>query len=81
MNRSRVIEISMRARENGLPTCSVCGERCSGYDSQPTDASSFRLRSAVDDSGRVGLYDASRELPDRAVSKSSEFLGPRGKVR
>jgi len=31
-----VIEISMRARENGLPTCSVCGERCRGYDTQPT---------------------------------------------
>jgi hypothetical protein len=30
------IEISMRARENGLPTCSVCDERCSGYDTQPT---------------------------------------------
>ena len=30
------IEITMRARENGLPTCSVCGARCSGYDSQPT---------------------------------------------
>ncbi len=30
------IEISMRARENGLPTCSICGERCSRYDSQPT---------------------------------------------
>ncbi len=30
------IEISMRARENGLPTCSVCGERCSRYDSQRT---------------------------------------------
>ena len=29
------IEITMRARENGLPTCSVCGERCSGYDTQP----------------------------------------------
>ncbi len=31
-----IIEISMRARENGLPTCSVCGERCSGYDMQST---------------------------------------------
>ena len=30
------IEITMRARENGLPTCSGCGERCSGYDTQPT---------------------------------------------
>jgi len=30
------IEITMRARENGLPSCSVCGERCSGYDMQPT---------------------------------------------
>lgn len=29
------IEISMRARENGMPTCSVCGKRCSGYDTQP----------------------------------------------
>jgi len=26
------IEITMRARENGLPTCSGCGERHSGYD-------------------------------------------------
>ena len=31
------IEITMRARENGLPACSVCGERCSGYDTQPTN--------------------------------------------
>jgi transposase len=30
------IEITMRARENGLPTCSVCGERCGGYDSSST---------------------------------------------
>lgn len=30
------IEITMRARENGLPTCSGCGTRCSGYDHQPT---------------------------------------------
>ena len=30
------LEITMRARENGLPTCSKCGERCSGYDTQPT---------------------------------------------
>ena len=30
------IEITIRARENGLPTCSVCGERCSGYDTQST---------------------------------------------
>jgi transposase len=30
-----VIELTMRARENGLPTCSSCGERVSGYDSQP----------------------------------------------
>ena len=30
------IEITIRARENGLPTCSVCDERCSGYDTQPT---------------------------------------------
>jgi transposase len=30
-----VIEITMRARENGLPTCSGCGARCSGYDTQP----------------------------------------------
>ena len=29
------IEISMRARENGLPTCSGCGCRCSGYDTLP----------------------------------------------
>ncbi len=30
------IEITMRARENGLPTCSGCDKRCSGYDTQPT---------------------------------------------
>jgi len=30
------IEITMRARENGLPMCSVCGKRCSGYDTRPT---------------------------------------------
>ena len=30
------IEISMRARENGLPSCSGCGKRCSRYDTQPT---------------------------------------------
>jgi len=29
------IEITMRARGNGLPTCSGCGVRCSGYDTQP----------------------------------------------
>ena len=29
------IEISMRARENGSPTCSGCGFRCSGYDTLP----------------------------------------------
>lgn len=28
------IEISIRARENGFPTCSGCGLRCSGYDTQ-----------------------------------------------
>jgi transposase len=30
-----MIEITMRARENGLPTCSGCGCRCSGYDTLP----------------------------------------------
>ena len=30
------IEISMRARENGQPTCSKCGDRCAGYDAAPT---------------------------------------------
>ena len=30
------IEITMRARDNGDPTCSGCGQRCSGYDRQPT---------------------------------------------
>jgi transposase len=30
------IEITLRARENGLPTCSGCGKRCPGYDTQPT---------------------------------------------
>jgi len=34
------IEITMRARENGLPTCSACGERCGGYD---TSSSSRRF--------------------------------------
>ena len=29
------IEIAMRARENGLPTCSGCGCRYSGYDTLP----------------------------------------------
>jgi transposase len=29
------IELTMRARGNGLPTCSGCGRRCPGYDSQP----------------------------------------------
>ncbi len=29
------IEVTLRARENGLPTCSGCGQRCSGYDHQP----------------------------------------------
>ena len=29
------IEITMRARENGLPTCSGCGERHGGYDTLP----------------------------------------------
>lgn len=29
------IELSMRARGNGLPTCSGCSQRCPGYDSQP----------------------------------------------
>ena len=27
-----VIEVTMRARRNGLPTCSGCGQRCPGYD-------------------------------------------------
>ena len=30
------IEITMCARGNGLPTCSGCGKRSSGYDTQPT---------------------------------------------
>ena len=30
------IEIAMRARGNGEPVCSGCGERCPGYDTQPT---------------------------------------------
>ena len=30
-----MIEITMRARENGLPTCSGGGCRCSGYDTLP----------------------------------------------
>jgi len=32
----QTIEVTMRARENGLPTCSGCGERSAGYDSSPT---------------------------------------------
>jgi len=35
-DRPATIEITMRPRENGLPTCSGCGKRCSGYDMQPT---------------------------------------------
>ena len=30
------IEIAMRARGNGEPVCSGCGERCPGYYTQPT---------------------------------------------
>lgn len=30
-----IIEVTMRARENGLPTCSGCGARCPGYDTSP----------------------------------------------
>lgn len=30
------LEATMRARGNGLPTCSGCGERCPGYDTLPT---------------------------------------------
>lgn len=30
------IEITLRARGNGLPTCSACGQRSSGYDTQST---------------------------------------------
>jgi transposase len=30
------IEIAMRARGNGEPVCSGCGERCPGHDTQPT---------------------------------------------
>jgi len=29
------LEVTMRARSNGLATCSGCGQRCSGYDQQP----------------------------------------------
>jgi transposase len=29
------IELTMRARGNGLPACSGCGRRCPGYDTQP----------------------------------------------
>jgi transposase len=35
MSGQSTIEITMRARENGLPTCSGCGTRCSGYDTLP----------------------------------------------
>ena len=31
-----IIEVTMRARENGQPTCSGCGQRGSQYDTQPT---------------------------------------------
>ena len=31
-----VMEVTMRARGNGLPECSGCGNRCPGYDSLPT---------------------------------------------
>lgn len=30
-----LIELTMRARGNGKPTCSGCGDRCRGYDTQP----------------------------------------------
>jgi transposase len=33
--KQATIEITMRSRENGLPTCSGCGCRCSGYDTLP----------------------------------------------
>lgn len=33
---SPTIEVTMRARSNGLPVCSVCGRRCSGFDRSPT---------------------------------------------
>jgi transposase len=29
------LEVTMRARNNGLATCSGCGQRCSGYDRRP----------------------------------------------
>lgn len=31
-----IIELTMRARNNGKPICSGCGDRCSGYDTRPT---------------------------------------------
>ena len=31
-----ILEVTMRARENGQPTCSGCGQRGSQYDTQPT---------------------------------------------
>jgi len=58
-----MIEISMRARENGLATCSACGERCSGYETQRTSRR-FDFIPLWMLPGRVGLCDASRELPD-----------------
>ncbi len=31
-----ILEVTMRARENGQPACSGCGQRGSQYDTQPT---------------------------------------------
>lgn len=33
---SPIIEVTMRARRNGLAKCSVCGQRCSGFDRSRT---------------------------------------------
>ena len=78
------LEITMRARENGLPTCSGCGQRCSGYDTQPTSR-------RFDFIGlwmiRVVLIYTMRRVncPMCGVPffniTASEFRGPREKVR
>ena len=71
------LEITMRARENGLPTCSVCGQRCSGYDTQPTPR---RFHFVPLWMIPVVLVYAMRRV-NCAASESSGFRGPTARVR
>ena len=71
------IEISMRARENGLPTCSGCGCRCSGYVGMKESydeelATHIGLDPYADDGDVVGV--ASARGTDRLSILSSEIL-------